>query len=112
MRPEHAKRYPDDWKAISKRLREDRAGFQCECTGQCGLHRGRRCVERHLEKAEFAFGVVVLTTAHMNHQPEDCRDENLVVMCNRCHLRYDRFFHKVGKLEEAGQERLFDWHPD
>lgn len=110
-RPEANARYPDNWKDISRDLRENRAGLRCECTGECGLHRGRRCVERHLEPAQFAEGRVVLTTAHRNHTPEDCRPENLVVMCNRCHLRYDRFYHKVGKLEESGQERLFRWHP-
>ena len=46
--------------------------------GQCGLHRGQRCVERDGEKAKFASGAVVLTVAHLNHHPPDCRDENLL----------------------------------
>ena len=112
MRAEHAARYPDDWKTISKDLRENRAKLRCECVGECGLHKGRRCEERHMQNAKWANGKVVLTTAHRNHKPEDCRPENLMVLCNRCHLRYDRFFHKVGKLEEQGQGRLIDWHPD
>jgi hypothetical protein len=36
---------------------------------------------------------VVLTVAHLNHDPADCRDENLKAMCNRCHLRYDTALH-------------------
>jgi hypothetical protein len=44
--------------------------------------------------AEWANGVVMLTVAHLNHQPEDCRDENLKAMCQRCHLRYDTDHHQ------------------
>jgi hypothetical protein len=36
---------------------------------------------------------VVLTTAHLNHTPEDCSDENLKAMCQGCHLHYDRGHH-------------------
>jgi 5-methylcytosine-specific restriction endonuclease McrA len=36
---------------------------------------------------------VVLTTAHLNHTPEDCRPENLRAMCQGCHLHYDREHH-------------------
>lgn len=96
IRPSERARYPKDWKAISVRIRE-RSGGRCECTGECGLHRDhpgpRRCVERHGEAAKWAKGRVVLTVAHLNHQPEDCRNENLKAMCQRCHLRYDRPHH-------------------
>jgi len=89
--------YPPDWKAISRRIRE-RSGGQCECEGECGLHRThpgpRRCQERDREPARWAKGIVVLTVAHLNHKPDDCRDENLKAMCNRCHLRYDVPHHK------------------
>lgn len=35
----------------------------------------------------------VLTIAHLNHEPMDCRDENLQALCQRCHLRYDNEHH-------------------
>jgi hypothetical protein len=54
----------------------------------------RRCVERNGEPAKWAKGKVVLTVAHLNHTPEDCRDENLKAMCQRCHLRYDHDHHQ------------------
>lgn len=38
--------------------------------------------------------VIVLTVAHLNHQPEDCRPENLSAMCQRHHLAYDAEHHK------------------
>jgi 5-methylcytosine-specific restriction endonuclease McrA len=91
-------RYPKDWKAISQRIRA-RADGQCECAGECGLHRDhpgpRRCTERNGEPAQWARGKVMLTVAHLNHTPEDCRPENLKAMCQRCHLRYDRDLHAV-----------------
>lgn len=96
IHPENRHRYPKDWKAISRRIRFERAGGRCECPGGkdgCGLHRGRRCAERHGEPATWAKGKVILTTMHLNHAPEDCRDENLRAACQRCHLRYDRAHH-------------------
>lgn len=84
--------YPPDWPAISQRIRA-RSGGQCECTGECGLHRGVRCCELDGEDARWANGRVVLTVAHRNHAPADCRPENLMALCNTCHLRYDRVLH-------------------
>jgi len=98
IKPENAKRYPKDWKAISTAIRE-RAQGRCECEGECGLHRThpgpRRCTERHNEPAQWAKGKIILTVAHLNHQPEDCRPENLKAMCQRCHLRYDHDHHQI-----------------
>jgi len=97
IKPENRLRYPPHWREIRQRI-VARSGGQCECEGECGLHRTtpgpRRCVERHLEAARWANGRVVLTVAHLNHQPEDCREENLKAMCNRCHLRYDVEHHR------------------
>lgn len=90
-------KYPKDWKQISQRIRE-RSGGQCECEGECGLHKTtggpRRCCERNGEPAKWAKGKIVLTVAHLNHIEPDCRDENLKAMCQRCHLRYDVDHHK------------------
>lgn len=36
----------------------------------------------------------MLTVAHLNHDPQDCRPENLKAMCQRCHLRYDVALHR------------------
>jgi len=32
---------------------------------------------------------IVLTVMHLNHDPADCRDENLLHGCQGCHNRYD-----------------------
>jgi hypothetical protein len=39
--------------------------------------------------------MVVLTVAHLGDpSPENCADDNLKAMCQRCHLRYDMPLHK------------------
>ena len=75
IRPENRARYPADWKQISARIRFERAQGRCECPGGaegCGLHRGRRCTERHGEPAKYARGKVILTVMHLDHTPENC----------------------------------------
>lgn len=99
IRPSEKARYPKDWKAISARIRR-RSGGQCECLGECGLHRAPkgwtpwRCMERNGRPAFWARGRVVLTVAHLDHQPEHCDDDNLKAMCQRCHLVYDLEHHQ------------------
>lgn len=93
IRKSEAARYPKDWKAISARIK-GRSGGRCECQGECGLHPPnplpRRCEERHGAPARWAKGRIVLTVAHLGDpSPENCADDNLKAMCQRCHLRYD-----------------------
>jgi hypothetical protein len=40
---ENRKRYPADWKTISKRIRSERAEDRCECAGECGTDHEGRC---------------------------------------------------------------------
>ena len=96
--------YPSNWPEISLAIRE-RAGWRCECTGECGLHRGNRCTERNGQDAEWASGKVVLTVAYRNHAPADCRPENLMALCNTCHLRYDHVLHLTNAHNERRQRR-------
>ena len=104
IRPENRDRYPADWAEISRRIRFDRAGGRCECTGECGrpsshLAGDGRCGARHGEPIhQSSWGgpsrqTVVLTTAHLDHTPEHCEDEDLLAMCQGCHLHYDREHH-------------------
>ncbi|WP_443068994.1 hypothetical protein [Streptomyces sp. NBC_01361] len=95
IRPENKDRYPADWPAISLAAKEA-AHWRCACTGQCGrgTHDGR-CPNRHGQAAYGTGTTVILTTAHLNHQPEDVRPDNLVVMCQGCHLHHDRAHHRV-----------------
>lgn len=114
IRPENRGRYPADWDTISLRIRAERAGWRCECLGECGrgTHTGR-CPNEQGKPAYGTGSKVVLTTAHLNHTPEDCREENLRAMCQGCHLHYDRDHHRetaartrAAVLAAAGQLAL------
>ena len=97
IRPENRVRYPADWKAVSTAVKES-AGWRCECTGECGrgaahLSADLRCPNRHGHPAFSTGSTVVLTTAHLDHTPENCDPANLKAMCQGCHLHYDRDHH-------------------
>ena len=81
IQPENKGRYPKDWRAISLRIRAQ-AGNKCEW---CGAVNG--------QPNPVTGSVVVLTVAHMDHTPENCAEENLKALCQRCHLNYDRKQH-------------------
>lgn len=55
----------------------------------------RAFIRRFAWSADEQPLVIVLTVAHLNHQPEDCRPENLAAMCQRHHLAYDAEHHKA-----------------
>lgn len=78
IKPENKGRYPANWKEIRQRILE-RAGNKCEF---CGAENGK--------PNPVTDSKVVLTIAHLNGIPEDCRDENLRSLCQRCHLSWDR----------------------
>lgn len=94
IRPENRARYPKDWKRISREIRMERAGGRCECRGECGrgTHKGR-CPNFHGGPAYGTGSLVILTTAHLDHTPENCEPANLKAMCQGCHLHYDREHH-------------------
>lgn len=110
IRPENRDRYPADWPQVSFALKE-RAGWRCECTGECGrpgehLDATGRCVNVHGKPAYRTGSRVVLTTAHLNHTPEDCDPGNLKAMCQGCHLHYDREHHAQTRAATVAAERV------
>ena len=82
IRAEERARYPKDWPAISRRVREA-AGWHCEW-----------CRARNGEPHPITGSKVVLTVAHLDHTPENCADENLRALCQKCHLAYDAAHHQ------------------
>ena len=111
IRPENRDRYPDDWPEISRRIRFDRAQGRCECDGRCGHDHGGRCRAWHGETSPVnERTTIILTTAHLDNTPENCADENLMAMCQRCHLSYDRALHaeNARRTRDArtGQQRM------
>ena len=125
IRAERRHLYPDDWKDISHRIRFERAGGRCECEGECGIDHDGRCDLKHLDAKpragldwiEFVdegdMVTVILTTAHLNHDESDCRDENLKAMCQGCHNRYDRGHRAQTRFNSRhrGQGEIFDEGP-
>lgn len=90
IRPENRARYPRDWKAISLRIREG-AGWRCE-----GSPAFPDCRAENGKPHPVTGSIVVLTVAHLDHVPENCADENLKAMCQRCHNTYDMAMRRAG----------------
>lgn len=103
-------RYGPGWPAFRVQILA-RAQMQCECTGECGLHRdrrtARRCTERHAQPAIFAKGRIALGIAHLCHCNPPCTiSDHVRAMCQRCHLRTDRFKHAAARLRTQGAPLL------
>ena len=96
IRPENKARYPKDWKEISLRIRQCRAKWRCE-----QIVDGKRCGARHRKPHPITGATVILTVAHLDHTPENCGDENLKAMCQRCHNRYDAPIRRRGIQERS-----------
>lgn len=120
-------KYAEGWREFSRQIRYERAQGQCECEGECGLHRTnpgpRRCVEMDGQPAKWATGKVMLTVAHLDFKggPCDCHEregvkcvnpDHVKAMCNRCHLRIDVPHHVFNarrtRARKAGQLWLGD----
>lgn len=116
IRLENRARYPSDWRQISAAVRAE-AGNRCEwckapnsvlirrgtCDGRpvwseaasahCDVFcadTGERLPGESHDTCDLRPPVrVVLTVAHLDHQPENNARENLAALCQRCHNRYD-----------------------
>ncbi len=76
INPENKKRYPANWKDIRAKILS-RAENKCEW---CGIN--NYSIKENGSK-------VVLTIAHLDHTPENCGDDNLRALCQKCHNSYD-----------------------
>lgn len=115
-RPENRDRYPADWPVISECVRFGRAQGRCECRGECGRPRHHldtdgRCRNRHGLPAYRTGSRVVLTTAHLNHTPEDTDPDNLRAMCQGCHVHHDAEHHANTRRQVKVAELAQTMHP-
>jgi 5-methylcytosine-specific restriction endonuclease McrA len=79
--------YPPDWEDI-RAARLVKAGNSCE---HCGIMNGAPLNPRkgrHYPRGSTG-PVVVLTIAHLDHDPTNNTDENLRALCQKCHNRHD-----------------------
>lgn len=122
--PMDRSRYPHNWEVISWQIRGIRAGWQCECEGECGHDHGGRCTAVHGHPHPVTGSPVVLTVAHLCH--DDCSEipdgkgkcgeaSHCRAMCQRCHLSLDLAHHTARaaatrrrRQVEAGQMTLFN----
>jgi 5-methylcytosine-specific restriction endonuclease McrA len=127
IRPENKARYPKDWPQISRAIRA-RAGQKCEkcaapngelvkrlTSGRYGEGAAYMLESGHIYSAEDGrlmgkdypaayaqdYVKVVLTVAHLDHQPENCDPANLRAWCQRCHNAYDAPMRRQGIKSRA-----------
>jgi 5-methylcytosine-specific restriction endonuclease McrA len=99
IRAENKARYPKNWPQISRRIRE-RAGNCCE-----GSPAFPDCRAENGKPHPVTGSKVVLTVAHLDHQPENVDDDNLRAWCQRCHLAYDAPMRRAGIKSRAKANR-------
>lgn len=82
--------YPENWKELSNYIRFERAKGKCE---NCGaIHKSwvnRYTRELCLSDEENAIRII-LTTAHLDHNPQNNKFSNLKALCQKCHNNYDK----------------------
>jgi hypothetical protein len=91
IKPENRALYPTNWPAISKRIRFERAANRCEW-----------CQAENGQPHPVTGSKVVLTVAHLDHDPRHCADDNLAALCQRCHLAYDAPMRRARRGAEVG----------
>lgn len=140
IKPENRALYPKDWAAISRAAKERAGwkcqhpgciaqqysvgrwiGDQWKAHADYAETFGQARVMA-AEYAFYLFGdgpapkgepsviVIVLTTAHLDHNPTNCAPENLAAMCQRHHLRYDQQHHNetayATRMANRGNQEL------
>jgi hypothetical protein len=140
IKPENRALYPRDWPQISREAKE-RAEWKCQHPGclarqySIGIwwrrdgvwawaeqyppeptwKEARKVAAEAFWEVQHVSGqpciVIVLTVAHLNHDPTDCRPENLRAMCQRHHLAHDHDHHRANaqatRRAKAGTLELF-----
>ncbi len=93
------KEYHPKWPLISRLVRFKRAGNECEW-----------CGAKNYEPHPIIGSKVILTVAHVDHDKNNNRFDNLAALCQKCHLNHDLPQHinnrKYGRNWKKNQLRL------
>lgn len=94
--PANPSLYPAFWPALARIVKES-VDWRCQdCGVQC-YRPGEPAVDRRL----------VLTVHHIDHNPGNCDDDNMIALCAPCHLWADAEHHarnaKRTRARRAGQ---------
>lgn len=103
--PFQKERYPENWKNISLAIR-NRENWRCKW---CGAENG--------QPHPITGSKVVITVAHLGtphadgtpgdkHDKMDVRPENLVALCQRCHLNFDRDEHALNAAKTRRRRKI------
>ena len=115
IKPENKKLYPKNWKEIRQNILQ-RANNKCEFCGISNYAVGYRDYNGNFVKVnEYAENVspdvlygekiikIVLTIAHLDHNPQNNNPENLKALCQKCHLNYDLEHHLESRKKKKGK---------
>lgn len=125
IKPENKKLYPPNWKQISEYIRFERAKNKCEFCGVNNYIRGFWIenkfvtIEQILIELETTgntqidnFSIekkpikIILTVAHLDHNPSNCDYSNLKALCQKCHNNYDRVHRNHTRLNNKNKGML------
>ncbi|HMV45170.1 MAG TPA: hypothetical protein PK079_26295 [Leptospiraceae bacterium] len=123
IKPENKNLYPKNWKEISLAVRQ-RANGKCEFCGIENYSLGHWVNDRFIKSEEAwnemnsngvdlyesiptekPFVKIVLTVAHLDHNPSNCDDSNLKALCQKCHLTYDAKHHAANARKTRNRKK-------
>ncbi len=124
--------YPVNWKTEIRPAILERAGHKCERCGVANYAQGMRDSNGKFYPLDVYLDMgwdeqdvlwpnnfpkcikIILTIAHIhNHDPMDCRPENLQALCQKCHHLTHNSHQRREQIqrdrdEESGQMQMFD----
>lgn len=106
IKPENKKLYPKNWKQISEYIRFVRADNICESCGAINYSFVNKHTREICLQDEDDAIKIVLTVAHLDHNPANNDYNNLKAMCQKCHNNYDKAHRQRGRKKQQEETGL------
>jgi hypothetical protein len=103
------KEYPENWKWLSKQIIAD-AGNRCEL---CYAPNGKTIVRYKKSSYPWELPVpwdkskrtkIILTVHHIDSNKQNSKKQNLIALCQRCHLRLDLQKHMANRAASKNKQ--------